>query len=341
MKAPLPPLVISATGVATAVGNDSKSLLAACMTGESCMRLHPSLAAFHAPVIDLDSRMSFTDRCVTFFLRALPQVLEPLRHFAKPPRIKLVCLTPPRDAIRSMRLSSQALAAVCRQFSEIEDCDISFVPYDEFSLSSFAEYRQALVSGQYAAVLLGAVDSLVDMSTLQSLAEDKKILTEHNSQGVVPGEGAVFVLLSQADDIHMQTPSSIQLLGVGEANEPKALQADRELMTGLEQAIRQALSDVDPKRLNSLVRYDFPLERFAYEWTQVQRKLWPRGGSDKHSPPNSMNLHSVVGYLGAANFLLAVALACERLHYPFPAMDRVLVCGMTDRPLRRSLLLGH
>lgn len=54
----------------------------------------------------------------------------------------------------------------------------------------------ALMRGEHAVALVGGVDSRVDGVTLQALADGDRLLGRRNRDGLLPGEGAAFVLLA-------------------------------------------------------------------------------------------------------------------------------------------------
>lgn len=54
----------------------------------------------------------------------------------------------------------------------------------------------ALTRGACAVALVGGLDSRVDPITLRALADDNRLLGRRNPDGLLPGEGAAFVLLA-------------------------------------------------------------------------------------------------------------------------------------------------
>jgi len=54
----------------------------------------------------------------------------------------------------------------------------------------------ALMRGEHAVALVGGLDSQVDLVTLQALADGGHLLCRRNRDGLLPGEGAAFVLLA-------------------------------------------------------------------------------------------------------------------------------------------------
>jgi 3-oxoacyl-[acyl-carrier-protein] synthase-1 len=55
---------------------------------------------------------------------------------------------------------------------------------------------EALARGECSIALIGGLDSPVDPITLRSLADDNRILCPRNPDGLIPGEGAGFLLIA-------------------------------------------------------------------------------------------------------------------------------------------------
>lgn len=75
---------------------------------------------------------------------------------------------------------------------------------------------QALQSGQAQQVIVGGVDTALDLALLSQWHTERRLLTSMTMQGFVPGEGAGFVLLSQAENV----AGEVVVSGVGTGNEP-------------------------------------------------------------------------------------------------------------------------
>jgi 3-oxoacyl-[acyl-carrier-protein] synthase I len=105
---------------------------------------------------------------------------------------------------------------------------------------ALAQARKFLADRKFSRVLIAATDSLLTDSTLSHYERADRILTESNSNGFMPGEGAGALLMG-ADD-----QRSVQLLctGIGFAREAAHIASGEPLRAeGLSQAIKMALSD--------------------------------------------------------------------------------------------------
>lgn len=104
---------------------------------------------------------------------------------------------------------------------------------------ALARARELISQGEAPAVLVCASDSLVSPRRLLELSRASRLLTEDNSDGVIPGEAAACLLL---------TPHSAEALGairgIGFGREPALLDNDVPLRAdGLVAAARSALRE--------------------------------------------------------------------------------------------------
>lgn len=106
--------------------------------------------------------------------------------------------------------------------------------YDAIGLA-----REYLQKGSHSECLVAAVDSLVTANPLLDLYEKRRLLTDDNSDGVIPGEAAACLSLS------MQNSSTLAVIrGMGFANEPALLSNEIPLRgDGVIEAVRGALNE--------------------------------------------------------------------------------------------------
>jgi len=84
--------------------------------------------------------------------------------------------------------------------------------------------RLALAEGRERIAMVGAADSMVDAASLARLAEGQRLLGERNPDGLLPGEGAAFLILTRAGASGL--PPLARLGPQAEAGEPVPLIAD-------------------------------------------------------------------------------------------------------------------
>jgi 3-oxoacyl-[acyl-carrier-protein] synthase-1 len=89
--------------------------------------------------------------------------------------------------------------------------------------------------------IVAAVDSLVNRKILRALSADRRLKTETDSDGVVPGEAAAAVWLTRPSETR---PALAHILGIGVADEPSVLNRDQPNKgIGLAHAMSAALSE--------------------------------------------------------------------------------------------------
>ena len=100
--------------------------------------------------------------------------------------------------------------------------------------------RDALSQGQISAALIVAADSLLSARTLRHQEATERLLTERNSNGFIPGEGAAALLVGPASG----RADEFIVTGMGFAHERAHISSEEPLRAdGLSTAIRQAVQE--------------------------------------------------------------------------------------------------
>ena len=105
---------------------------------------------------------------------------------------------------------------------------------------ALAQARVLLGKGKSSYVLIVAADSLVSWQTLSFYEREDRLLTQSNSNGFIPGEGAGALLIGKSNE----EMAELLCTGIGFAREVAHLESGKPLRAeGLAQAIQGALSD--------------------------------------------------------------------------------------------------
>ena len=115
------------------------------------------------------------------------------------------------------------------------------IPHGRTSFGiALSRARTLLEEKSVPAVLIAAADSLLAWPTLNAYLPTDRLLTNENSNGFMPGEGAAAVLL----DCNV-VEERLRLIGLGYGAETAAINTERPLRwhDGLTTAIKTALSD--------------------------------------------------------------------------------------------------
>lgn len=205
-------------------------------------------------------------------------------------------------------------------------------------LVAMASACQALRSGRVRTVLVGGVDTYLDLKLLVDLDTEGRLLVEGAFDGFIPGEGAAFLLLGSPREARCQNRVPLaQLLGVGVGKEEGHLYSEAPYRgEGLAQAFQQlfATMPADTPRTRT-VYASFNGENFwVKEWGVAQLR---------HSQRFEEQLrvdHPVefMGDSGAALGTTLSGLAALGLYKGY-RQGPVLVWSSSDREARGAVLL--
>jgi 3-oxoacyl-[acyl-carrier-protein] synthase-1 len=197
--------------------------------------------------------------------------------------------------------------------------------------------RQAIVHGEYDYVLLGGVDSYLDLYLLAALDAEDRILANGVMDGFAPGEGAAFLLLcsDRARD-SMQIQPRVKVLEPGIAMEKGHRYSESPYTgDGLAQAVTSALQALNNEPVASIIS-SMNGENFgAKEWgvAYLRNSAAFEAGSSMEHPAECF------GDTGAAVApILAglVAVGLERAYRRGP----VLICCSSEGPQRGAVCIS-
>lgn len=194
-----------------------------------------------------------------------------------------------------------------------------------------------LASGHVRYCIVGGVDSLISRPDLDRLAATARLHVPGNPQGAIPGEGAAFLVLSQAEFTRSR-PSAL-ILGAGSAQDPDNALGERYAVgRGLHEALGKAVRDagIEESRISFRVS-DMNGERY-FAWNSLL-------GSSRFYRTRREHLTvwypaSSVGDLGAAAGALAAILAATGIARGY-APGPVAMCeAASDEGLHAACVLA-
>jgi 3-oxoacyl-[acyl-carrier-protein] synthase-1 len=215
--------------------------------------------------------------------------------------------------------------------------EVRFATADEGATSHLANCIEELSKGEWDALLFGGADSLTDRGTVRAYAARGLCCTDRHPEGILPGEGAAYLLLEKSDAAR---PALALIAGLGHDLEENTGKASNSRMTALTVAIEQALAQAQCKasQVQSIVLpmgNDIPS---ALEWYQVQLKLWSDEEVDQ-SEMEELFPQSAIGDTGAASLPLAFIAGCARFEFNFSPAEKVLVCEVGRGKARGAVFL--
>ncbi len=205
------------------------------------------------------------------------------------------------------------------------------------ALCALAKAVSLIQSGQHDCVLVGSVDSLLDMDLLEALDEEQRLLSHDAMSGFVAGEGAVILALCASDRIqgqHMKG-KKIQVGTVGIADE-KGHRYSEDTYTGdgLAEAFQFALN-MKEEAVSSVIAGLNGEEMMAKEWgvAIIRNQKSFKEDFDIMHPADS------IGDLGAASGGVQLGLATIGLTKGY-IQSPCLVWSSSDRESRAAVCLN-
>jgi 3-oxoacyl-[acyl-carrier-protein] synthase-1 len=224
-----------------------------------------------------------------------------------------------------------------------------------------------LNEGKWQAVIFGGSDSLLSMETCFALNEQNRLNTTSTGTGLVPGEGAAFLVLQSKEAAASgTTPALAYLSGLGVAAEPNARDADLKATEGLSSAINQAIAQagISATDIQGIVHNLGAETVHAIEWYQTTKMIWPRRVSEQQRMaaqlgeieqadipddpiPKTLLPYKTMGEVGAAALPMQLAAALAWIEYDahqsrwgFPMRQHLLVCDTPAAAERGALVIS-
>jgi 3-oxoacyl-[acyl-carrier-protein] synthase-1 len=185
-----------------------------------------------------------------------------------------------------------------------------------------------IASGRAPLALIGGVDSHCDRGSLRHLIQHDRILGRHNLDGLIPGEGAGFVLLARRDASHAFGPPRGQLLSAATARDALPFGQRSPLpAVGLTTAFRQLRRAHAGQPRPQLLYSCQTAESF---WGRELNHAYLRNGELMPEPFRTTTIADSLGDAGAASPVVQLAMACRGL-----AMG-----ARAGRPISHAIVYG-
>ncbi len=205
-------------------------------------------------------------------------------------------------------------------------------------LMAFRRALSMLQNDEAEYVLLGGVDSLIDLYVLGTLDMQGRIRNEINSDGFSPGEGAAFLLLTRADNAAKKGLQPLaQVLGAVLGHEPGHIYAEEPYLgEGLAATFSALIAEAKPSSAIGCVFSSFNGERYWGKEFGVARLRNCAAFVPDHQMEHPAECF---GDLGAAHGAMLAALAVHGVqkHYRH---SPCLVYASSDYGERGGILLS-
>lgn len=206
-------------------------------------------------------------------------------------------------------------------------------------LMALRQAQRWLAEGTHRHVLVGGVDSLVDLYVLGTLDLAQRVRGETISDGFTPSEGAAFLLLTTAEGARADRLSTLaQVLGAATGQEPGHLYADEPYRgEGLAGALAQLFDHAPPSQPVATVYCSFNGERF---WAREFGVARIRQAVAFEPEATMEHPAEVFGDLGAAHGPALLALAAHAVREGYRRAP-CLVYASSDHADRAVALLAR
>ena len=357
-------------GLACATGDEAIALHGAVGTRLSAARPDPVLEAPAASGVGYEAVITCpaTDsgearpghRMTELWLPALEQALAHRDAGGTDSgALRVVLFTPPADSARSEDIDAEHWAQLARDSLRLPQAtEIHAQALEGSLLAAMAGACDALEAGDCDTLVLGAVDSLLDELTVQALALARRLKTTGNADGIVPGEGAAFLVLKNANTIKDTKAVKARLRALASRPEPHPDTPDRHTPTGLAAAV-QACAGAGGQELAALQCIVGTLAQARtglLEWHHTSRRLWPETLPEDQrqamqagelaapqpapQPPREiLDLAMSIGDTGIAAPLLAMVVAGARFGFRHPPRRQVVIIERRDTAHRGAAWL--
>lgn len=251
----------------------------------------------------LDPALSRAERIAWFGGHALDEALAGLE--GPPPALRCVLSLPAREVG-----SLVDIAALQRTFAGRLSRPVVQV-VEEGRAGVFQALATALVTlEREGAVLIGGVDSLVDPITLAALAARRRLLGRTNIDGIIPGEGAAFALLTHPTARSRRPPLAL-VHAVAVAREPQPLIAASSTISGATglSAVFRTLAAGFSERVDEVFAATSGEGYFGREFTHA----YLRNAALMPEPLRHKPLSGMLGDVGAAAGAIALVQGIARL----------------------------
>jgi 3-oxoacyl-[acyl-carrier-protein] synthase I len=275
------PIVVLKTGLVTSVGLSAPATCAALrakLTNPSETRFIDSNGEWiMAHQVTLEQPWRGLTKLAKMAAMVIEEALQdiPKNDWGKLPL--LLCVAEKERPGRAEGLDDQLFLQIQREL------DINFAPeslvinHGRVSVAvAMAQVRALMAKNKISRVLIAATDSLLSWPTLSHYEREGRLLTQQNSNGFIPGEGAGALLVTAATG----QPGEFTCTGIGFGREAACIDSGEPLRAeGLSQAIKASLRDAGCQmhdmdfRITDLSGEQYYFKEAAIALSRTLRKL--------------------------------------------------------------------
>lgn len=239
-------LAVTASGMVTAVGLNAEASCAALRAGISGIARDniwdmSSGEYLNVGRVHIKQWWEGPDMLAELAAPALLECLAALPRDIDREKVPIYLLLPPKDRpFREPDLEMIVLEELERRLGfNLPNGSAAYAGRTSI-LAALSQAKQRFKRGEATHAAIVGVDSLLRRGVVDSYIEQRRVLTEKNSNGFIPGEAACAVLVSRSG---AKSAGELRIEGLGVGHEPAAVEAELPFKgDGLTAALHQALS---------------------------------------------------------------------------------------------------
>lgn len=245
MSATVPPIAITRTGLVTSVGLGAEESCAAFRAKIS----NPTETRFiagngqwiMAHQVALEKPWRGLTKLAKMAAMAMGEALEGIPKAQWDQLPLLLCVAEAERPGRIDGLDDRLFLQIQEELGVRFAAASAVVPQGRVGVAvALMQARKILADGAHSRVLIAATDSLLTWPTLSHYQQEDRLLTERNSNGFMPGEGAGALLVESASGL----PGELLCSGIGFGRETAHIRSEEPLRAeGLTQALKAALGE--------------------------------------------------------------------------------------------------
>lgn len=247
----------------------------------------------------------------------------------------LLCVAEPDRPGRLEGLDDELFAETCTLLDVRFDRRSRVVPMGRVGAAVGIKEASKLINEQgVERVIVAGVDTYLVAATLRAFDDRNRLLTPANSNGFIPGEAGVAVLVGPGDEV-----TGLVVRSLGLAVERATIESEEPLRAdGLTAAFRQALATAGLTmaeigyRIGTMSGEQYWFKEFDLATSRLLR--------GRHEFMDIWHPADCIGETGTASTLCCLSLAYEAARKRYAASDPVLITASNDDERRASLILS-
>jgi 3-oxoacyl-[acyl-carrier-protein] synthase-1 len=310
------PIAIRKTGLVTSVGLSAPASCAAFrakLTNPTETRFIDSSGQWiMAHQVALEQPWRGLAKLAKMAARAIDEAMQGIERKAWRNVPLLLCVAEKERPGRIDGLDDRLVADICSELDAHFHAESAIVAHGRVGVAvALAQARRLIHERGIAQVLVAATDSLITWPTLSHYERESRLLTEGNSNGFMPGEGAGALLVSRPAG-----GAELLVTGIGFAVEKAHIDAEEPLRAeGLTQAIRAALADAGVQMHDMDFRVtDVSGEQYYFKEAALALSRTLRQRKEEFDIWHPAECTGEPGAVAGVSVLVAVDAACRKAY---------------------------